>query len=180
MAFKYFPLVYFLSCRKHTFCKVFVWFFNQALPNHFIEFLFLFCRKSIFGVVHLHEIGVQSSVGAFGRANRNRGEVKVVQGIGRDCGQDRGILPIIVWGHNQVDRCEKSDGNSRCPRSFCRKACLWWAERMINNRYDKLTFGSEIWDNPCIVEESKNSFKLSILEPDWPLDNQTYVIVALQ
>ena len=50
---------------------------------------------------------------------------------------------------------------------------------MINNRYDKLTFGSEIWDNPCIVEESKNSFKLSILKPDWP-DNQTYVIVALQ
>ena len=45
---------------------------------------------------------------------------------------------------------------------------------------DKLTFGSEIWDNPCIVEESKNSFKLSILEPDWPMDSQTYVIVALQ
>ena len=64
--------------------------------------------------------------------------------------------------------------------AFAARLVYGGQKEWLANRYDKLTFGSEIWDNPCIVEESKNSFKLSILEPDWPMDNQTYVIEALQ
>ena len=70
---------------------------------------FVSVRES--SVASFDKIVVEGGVGVLWRTDGHNGKVEVVDGVGRDCGGDRILLPLLIRLGNQDSSSDESETN---------------------------------------------------------------------
>ena len=101
---------------QHLLYIVFVISFHKDLVGRFPQTCSLLVRET--SITSLHQIMIESSVGALWRTDGHDGEVQVVDGAGGDRGGHRGLMPLLVRLADQQSCSQETKADHHSPEDF--------------------------------------------------------------
>ena len=103
-------------------------------------------------------------MGALGRTDFDCGEIQPSDGVGGDGGGYGGLLPVSVGVVDQDPGYSETYTDYQEPQYL---AGFRLRSKDYNNIWRTVTFAVEMWERPWMVEDSRNSLRMSIL-PEAP------------